>query len=151
VVQVGRVVTGAVFLTLFAGFELHIPAIENLIPGSYGGLAYTGYVGFGFLITGITSLASGLSAPSRRSFGSVMPGAAGSSATPDQASMMAAMAAMARGPSTASPGYGGGSVLCASCGKFNLVGAKFCQHCAAPLPAAPSATPAPGPSDARTS
>ena len=142
-VQAARLVTGAIFLVLFAGFELHLPAITSLIPGSYGGLPYTGYIGFGFLLTGITSVAYGLSTPSRPSYSSGTPGARG---MPDPATMMVAMAAMQQAQQQPTAGGGGGSVLCSACGKFSLAGAKFCSFCAAPLATsgpAPATTPAP--------
>ena len=145
-VQVGRLATGAVFLALFAGFELHIPAIENLIPGGYSGLAYTGYIGFGFLITGISSIAYAFSTPSRPSYPFGGRGTGGTAGAPDPATMMAAMAAMGQVQQTQGPGYGGGSVLCTACGKFSLAGATFCQSCAAPLPSVPSSAPSTGPS-----
>jgi len=147
-VQAGRLVTGAIFLFLFAGFELHIPAITNLIPGSYGGLPYTGYIGFGFLIPGITGVAYGLSTPSRPSYSA---GSGAARGMADPATMMAAMAAMQQAQQPQMAGSGGGSVLCSSCGKFSLAGAKFCSFCAAPLAPATNPVPATAPSASKSS
>lgn len=133
-VQVGRAVAGAIFLVLFAGFELHIPAIENLIPGSYAGLAYTGYIGFGFLITGITSLAAAFSGPSKSDYRMAMQARGPSSSMPDTATMAAMMVAMQPAQQMQPPGSAVASIRCPSCGKPNQTGAKFCQQCAAPLP-----------------
>jgi hypothetical protein len=122
-----------IFLSLFAGFELHIPAIENLIPGTYAGLPYTGYLGFGFLLTGVTSLAAAFSGPSYPSARG-MPAASG---MPDAATMAAAMMAVQQ---MQSGGRVGPLVPCPACGQQNQTGAKFCQACATPLssPSAPS-------------
>jgi hypothetical protein len=139
-VRVGPLATGVVFLALFVGLELRIPAITNLLPGSYAGLAYTGYIGLGFLLAGISSLAAAFSGPHypRMSPGST---GAGSPGVPDMATMAAAMAAfqaaqMSRG--TAGPAN---NVVCTACGRSNSADARFCQGCAAPLA---QQSPAPG-------
>jgi len=137
-VNVGRLAIGVVFLGLFAGFELHVAAIENLIPGSYAGLTSTNYLGFGFLITGLTSVGAAFSGPpSFRSSGAGAPGGV------DPAAYAAAMMAMQQ--SQMSRGSGGAPVVnCPSCGVGNLPGAKFCQACAAPMgqPPKPAASAA---------
>ncbi len=143
-VQAARLVIGIGFLVLFAGFELHIPAIENLIPGAYAGLPFTGYIGFGFLASGLTSIATSLSTPSRSAYLTASPPTAGPPTMPDPATMAMAMAAMQQAQQMRASGASGNPVACPSCGAPNMATAKFCQACASPLstgPKGPSAVP----------
>lgn len=139
-VRVGPLATGAVFIALFIGFELQIPAITNLLPGGYGGLSYTGYLGLGFLLSGITSLSAAFagSGMSRMRSGSDSGGGAG---RPDMAAMVAAMTAAQQAQRGSPAGAPPGSVFCAACGRANASDAKFCQGCSAPV-----GPPAPRPS-----
>jgi hypothetical protein len=142
-VRVAPLATGIVLIALFIGFELKIPAIENLIPGQYGGLSTTGYIGIGFLLGGISSLGAAFSGSRSPSFGS---GASGAPTPQDIAAMAAAMGAARPGPGAAGSPAGAGQVACLSCGRINSLDARFCQGCAAPLGSPPAAgAPPPSP------
>lgn len=128
-------------LGLFIGLELRIPAIESLLPGSYGGLTTANYLGFAFLVGGVTSLGSAFrSVPSPQA-----PPTAGSPPTSpgtDPYSMATAMMALHQG-SVVRPVSG--AVACLSCGAINSSGSRFCQSCGKTLPSpASTSTPAQG-------
>lgn len=60
----GRLATGIVFLALILSFELHVPAIQNLIPGPNAGLTSTNCLGFALLL-GVPGALGGPSVPYR--------------------------------------------------------------------------------------
>lgn len=144
-VNVSRLVYGAVFVGLFVGFELRIPAIVNLIPGGYGPLPYTGYLGLGFLLTGITALSSAYTRTPTFQPNPAMMGQGGPAGAPDPATMAMAAAMMAQAQqhmATSNPLTA--PIACPKCGKMNARDAKFCSACAAPIPAPVAATPGVG-------
>lgn len=155
-INYGRLATGIVFLALFLGFELHIPAIQSLIPGSYAGLTTGNYLGFGFLVTALGALGAAFS--TTPSYAGPSAGSRSGAAGADPYALAAAMMAMQQGQSLRPASAGAGALTtpgpsptaaCPACGAGNIFGAKFCQACgrmlsapvvASPSPVAPTAT-----------
>lgn len=138
-VNYSRLATGIVFLALFLGFELHIAAIQNLLPGTYAGLTTGNYLGFAFLISALGALGSAFS--STPSYPVAPTAASPPSAAVDPYAVAAAMMALQQGQA-ARPASAPGSmtppstlpaqpatVACPACGATNLTGARFCQGC----------------------
>ncbi len=117
------VLTGAVLTAIGAGFLLNISALTNLVPsGLLAGFGYSGYIGFGFLLSGLTSLGAGLATPSHPTMPAIAGFSAGSS-----------MPGFGPGAPMAAWGPPAGTVFCSHCGRPNSAGARFCQGCGTEL------------------
>ncbi len=115
--RVMPLLTGVVLTAIGPGFLLNISAPTKLVStGLLAGYGYSGYIGFGPLLSGLTSLGAGLSTPSHPTMPAIPGFPPGSS-----------MPGFGMGGPMAAAGLSVGTVYCSHCGRPNSVGASFCQ------------------------